>query len=69
MDTVHRPGDVPVGELFGEVRRTAAVAEMLLITDHSRMKIGTADGHQSTEELQARLLPYAHPDDFFDAAE
>jgi hypothetical protein len=40
------------------------VVEMLLISDHSRMKLGMpAESYDSTGDLQVRLLPIAHPED------
>jgi AbiV family abortive infection protein len=50
------------GTLVEEMVRTAAVAEMLLIRDHSRMKFETPERYDSTHDLQARLLPFCHPD-------
>jgi hypothetical protein len=47
--------------------RTAAVAEMLLITDHSRMKFDSPDRYDPTSDIQMRLLPFSHPDKFLPA--
>lgn len=61
-----------VGDLFPAITRTAGVVEMLLITDHSRMKHQTPDRYDLTSDLQGRLLPFSHPEEFFaamDAAE
>lgn len=45
-------------------KRVAGAAEMLLITDHSRMKQETPDRYDSTHMLQTALLIYSHPEDF-----
>jgi AbiV family abortive infection protein len=54
-----------VGDLVGAITRTAGVVEMLLITDHSRMKFHTPDRYDSTGALQRRLLPFSHPEEYF----
>lgn len=62
-DQITTPQTVQVtpSDLVHELMRTAAVAEMLLISDHSRMKLDSPDRYDSTRDLQTRLLPYAHP--------
>ncbi|HZM75771.1 MAG TPA: hypothetical protein VFC19_08600 [Candidatus Limnocylindrales bacterium] len=42
--------------------------EMLLITDHSRMKFDAITAYDSTHQQQRRLLPISHPEDFQAAA-
>jgi hypothetical protein len=37
---------------------------MLLIRDHSRMKLHAVTPYDSTHKQQFRLLPIAHPDDW-----
>lgn len=63
-DQVTSPQEAEVvpAALIDDVVRTAGVAEMLLITDHSRMKADSPDRYDSTHDLQARLLPFSHPD-------
>lgn len=56
-------------DLAAEVKRTAGIAEMMLITDHSRSKyLGSSRFGGDTDDLQARLLPYAHPEIWFEIA-
>jgi hypothetical protein len=59
------PQDAEVGDLAGAITLTAAAVEMLLITDHSRMKFNAPEQYDSTSALQTRLLPYSHPDQDF----
>lgn len=40
---------------------------MLLITDHTRMKFDSPDRYDSTSDIQMRLLPFSHPDEFLTA--
>jgi hypothetical protein len=54
-----------VGDLVGAITRTASVVEMLLITDHSRMKFHTPERYDSTGTLQRRLLAFSHPEESF----
>jgi hypothetical protein len=42
---------------------------MLLIKDHSRMKLEVETPYDSTHEQQHRLLPISHPDDWSVASE
>lgn len=44
--------------------RAAQVIEMMLIRDHSRMKYDTPDAYDSTDELQWRVLPTSHPEEY-----
>jgi AbiV family abortive infection protein len=68
-DDVSTPQDTQVDDLMDLVIQTAGVAEMLLITDHSRMKFETPDQYEGTQDLQFRLLPFSHPEDFFTGEE
>jgi AbiV family abortive infection protein len=63
-EEISSPQTVTVGNLADDIVQTAGVAEMLLITDHSRMKMETPDSYESTHDLQFRLLPFSHPGDF-----
>jgi AbiV family abortive infection protein len=63
-DDIKSPLTTTVEDLEEDIQRTAAVAEMLLITDHSRMKLYTPDDYESTHDLQLRLLTISHPEDF-----
>jgi len=60
----------PVGAEVGDMRlaliRAAQVAEMLLISDHTRMKDLPPEREDSTMDLQMRVMPYSHPDEFFE---
>jgi hypothetical protein len=64
-DDITTPQGTPVNDLMDLVIQTAGVAEMLLIADHSRMKMETPEQYEGTQDLQFRLLPYSHPEDFF----
>lgn len=57
------PLDVEPGAVVAELRTVAGLAEMALITDHTRMRDGDQP-YDSTHELQQALLPIAHPEEF-----
>ena len=62
--TLHTPADVGPQGIEEALKRSTQVAEMLLITDHSRMKHhGVA--YDSTHDLQMRLLPFSHAEEYF----
>jgi hypothetical protein len=63
--TVTSPADCEPGNLADQLVEVAGIVEMYLITDHSRMKFGNCP-YDSTHELQYRLLPFSHPEDFAD---
>lgn len=55
---------------IAEVLQTAAqVVEMLLIRDHSRMKMEAVTPYDSTHDQQFRLLPISHPEDWTAASD
>lgn len=47
----------------------AQVVEMLLIKDHSRMKLEATMPYDSTHAQQHRLLPISHPEEWRGASE
>jgi AbiV family abortive infection protein len=57
------------GDIDRELQTAAQVVEMLLIQDHSRMKMYARTPYDSTHEQQFRLLPISHPDDWAAASE
>jgi AbiV family abortive infection protein len=60
-DSIRSPQEVEVPTIVEEVMRTAGVAEMMLISDHTRMQ--DDDGpYDPTHDLQQRLLPFSHPE-------
>jgi AbiV family abortive infection protein len=57
------PLDVESDPVVVELERVAGLAEMALISDHTRMQAsGTADGDDSVQDLHSMVLPYAHPE-------
>lgn len=64
------PLDVENEPVVVELERVAGLAEMALISDHTRMQaLGTADGDDSVQDLHWMVMPYAHPElwaDFID---
>lgn len=66
---VHSPADVTAGSIADDLQTAAQVVEMLLIKDHSRMKLVASTPYDSTYEQQHRLLPIAHPEDWAAAPE
>jgi AbiV family abortive infection protein len=66
---VHSPADIEAGSNSNDLRLAAQVVEMLLIKDHSRMKIEAKTPYDSTHEQQFRLLPISHPEDWAAASE
>lgn len=62
--TVLSPADVGAGTIDADLQTAARVVEMLLIKDHSRMKIEATTPYDSTHEQQHRLLPISHPEDW-----
>ncbi|MFE9967158.1 AbiV family abortive infection protein [Streptomyces sp. NPDC005525] len=59
---VHSPPAIPAGTTADDLRTAAQVIEMLLISDHSRMKSNTDVPYDSTHQQQFRLLPVSHPE-------
>lgn len=68
-DTVHSPADIGPETIADDLRTAAQVVEMLLITDHSRMKFDAVTPYDSTHAQQYSLLPITHPEDWQAASE
>lgn len=68
-ETILAPRDIAEGTIAEDLRTAAQVVEMLLIKDHSRMKIEAVTPYDSTHEQQFRLLPISHPADWEAASE
>ena len=60
---------VEAGAIAEQLQTAAPVVEMLLIRDHSRMKMEAVTPYDSTQEQQFRLLPVAHPADWAAASD
>lgn len=58
------PQDLPADRVAEDLERAARVVEMLLIRDHTRMKHDAVTDYDSTGEMQWRLMPISHPDEF-----
>lgn len=74
VDRDHRgvissPTVVAMGTNEEDLQVAAQVVEMLLIRDHSRMKLDADTDYDSTHAQQFRLLPISHPDDWAAASE
>lgn len=63
-ETVLTPANIEAGTIAEDLQTAAQVIEMLLIKDHSRMKLEATMPYDSTHEQQHRLLPISHPDDW-----
>ncbi|MFE7629140.1 AbiV family abortive infection protein [Kocuria sp. NPDC057446] len=63
------PTSIDVGTIAEDLQTAAQVVEMLLIRDHSRMKLEAVTSYDSTREQQRRLLPVSHPEDWAAASE
>jgi AbiV family abortive infection protein len=63
------PTSIEAGSIAEDLRTAAQVVEMLLIRDHSRMKLEAVSPYDSTHEQQFRLLPISHPEDWAAASE
>lgn len=61
---VRSPADVSKGTIDADLQTAAQVVEMLLIKDHSRMKLEASTPYDSTQEQQHRLLRISHPEDW-----
>lgn len=61
---VWTPTDMDSGPVEAALQTAAQVIEMLLIKDHSRMKMDAVTPYDSTHEQQGRLLPISHPEDW-----
>lgn len=58
------PTEVQSGTVADDLQVAAQVVEMLLIRDHSRMKMEAVTEYDSTHAQQFRLLPTSHPEDW-----
>lgn len=58
------PQDLPADRVAEDLERAARVVEMLLIRDHTRMKHDAVTEYDSTGEMQWRLMPISHPEEF-----
>jgi len=68
-EAVLSPTDITAGTIAEDLRVAAQVVEMLLIKDHSRMKLDAVTPYDSTHEQQHRLLPISHPEDWSAASQ
>lgn len=68
-DNVLSPADIDRGPIVGDLQTAAQVIEMLLIKDHSRMKLEAVTPYDNTHEQQHKLLPISHPEDWDAASE
>ncbi|MGW0640408.1 AbiV family abortive infection protein [Nocardia salmonicida] len=57
------PLDVELDPVLSELQVVAQLAEMALISDHTRMRDGDQP-YDSTYDLQSELTPIAHPEEF-----
>jgi len=63
------PTEVESGTIANDLQVAAQVVEMLLIRDHSRMKLEAVTEYDSTHAQQFRLLPISHPEDWAAASD
>lgn len=63
------PGYIDTEAISEDLQTAAQVVEMLLIEDHSRMKLEASTPHDSTREQQHRLLSISHPEDWAAASQ
>lgn len=68
-ESVLSPADISAGTIAEDLRTAAQVIEMLLIKDHSRMKLKASTPYDSTHQQQHRLLPISHPEHWSTASE
>lgn len=68
-ETVITPANIEAGTIAKDLQTAAQVVEMLLIKDHSRMKLEATTPYDSTHEQQHRLLPISHPDEWAAASQ
>jgi AbiV family abortive infection protein len=67
--TVLSPTTIEPGNIAEVLQTAAQVVEMLLIRDHSRMKMEAVTPYDSTHEQQQRLLPISHPEEWTAASD
>lgn len=63
------PTSIERGIIAEDLQTAAQVVEMLLIRDHSRMKMEAVTPYDSTHDQQFRLLPISHPEDWTAASD
>ena len=63
------PTSIGAGTIAEDLQTAAQVVEMLLIRDHSRMKMEAITPYDSTHSQQFRLLPISHPEDWAAASD
>jgi AbiV family abortive infection protein len=63
------PTSIEPGNVAEVLQTAAQVIEMLLIRDHSRMKMEAVTPYDSTRDQQFRLLPISHPEDWAAASD
>ncbi|SEC28009.1 AbiV family abortive infection protein [Arthrobacter woluwensis] len=63
------PTDIDAGTIADDLQTAARVVEMLLIKDHSRMKLDSDTPYDSTHAQQYKLLSISHPEDWEGAPE
>ncbi|MEV0462958.1 AbiV family abortive infection protein [Nocardia tengchongensis] len=68
-EAVLSPADIAASTIAEDLQVAAQVVEMLLIKDHSRMKLDAVTPYDSTHKQQHRLLPISHPEDWSAASE
>ena len=66
---ISSPTSLGAGTVADDLKVAGQVVEMLLIRDHSRMKIDAVTEYDSTHDQQFRLLPISHPEDWAQSAE
>ena len=63
------PTEMEPGTIADDLQVAAQVVEMLLIRDHSRMKLEAVTEYDSTHAQQFRFLPISHPEDWAAASD
>ncbi|MBC7595246.1 MAG: AbiV family abortive infection protein, partial [Kineosporiaceae bacterium] len=61
---ISSPTEIEAEQIGEDLQVAAQVVEMLLIRDHSRMKLDAQTEYDSTHAQQFRLLPISHPEDW-----
>ncbi|MER7335985.1 MULTISPECIES: AbiV family abortive infection protein [unclassified Micromonospora] len=69
VGTISSPTCFGAGTVADDLAVAAQVVEMLLIRDHSRMKMEAVTEYDSTHDQQFRLLPISHPEDWSQSSE
>ena len=69
VGTISSPTSFGAGTVADDLEVAAQVVEMLLIRDHSRMKMEAVTEYDSTHDQQFRLLPISHSEDWAQSSE